>query len=956
MTIAYTKDLETGFSIMSATDKGVMQEVEVAKSANITQIHVDYLDGRFTLNSKPFDCTRHISIITGRGVPLEVHLMAIEPSFSIVEKMLNNGLKPNRDSVLIHYESFSRKSSLNKFVDLLGYNKLKIGLVLNPETDVNIIREMYDVIWKIDSIVLMGVTPGGTGRKFHEGTVKRIKLLQKVLCDLNLDNITIGVDGGINRTNFRCVLNTGVNHIIARTWLLKRKGISDVIARINNLSSKLKHEEKAIIDILNKHNSNLPLNIVDAIYDFCAGSDFVRQDDVEKYLSRVENVRNVRIGVNMVDIIYDDKIIKFNSKDKERTEYHGIIDRINYKDCVIKVYENKELNNGKYILGISGTWHDSTAALVKDGKLIAALEEERLSRVKHDSSPFPLRAIKKLLESEKITLDDISHVAIGWNYNRYVHTENSKSPDSLFFEKMDSKFAKKKSIPASKVVRRNLPEKNKKRFSVDMVNDFLSTLKNDYNVSDVPKVIFVKHHLAHAASAYYPSGFNETTLTVVLDGYGDNEAASVWIGNSQKLKQVASMKLPNSIGWVYVAMTEFLGFRPNSGEGQVMGFSPYGEPNGPIEEERVNKLQEVFDDYLYFKDGQIVVNPENLYYGEMVDGTKRITKSFAKKLADLGIAPYQGSDQEVDPFSKKDRPYANLAYVLQRTTDDVVAKLVEYYLAKFPEAKKVAIAGGVALNILSNGELISRKIIDSRNLYIQPAASDAGTAIGSALIVAEERGAVIDSEMDHAFFGPTYEEKEIEKALVRDDISYEKVTGTEMIEAAAQSIKNKHAIAWFQGRSEVGPRALGARSILLNVFDNAASNSANTIKDRQPWRPSALSIIEEEAKDIFVGIDKSPFMVVAFSVNPEKKDMFASGVHQHGKRLARPQTISKEAHPKYWGLLKRVGELIGVSAVVNTSFNKQEPLVETPTNAINTFLRMEGVSKLFLENYIVSKG
>ncbi|MBI5124597.1 MAG: hypothetical protein HZA72_04180, partial [Candidatus Omnitrophica bacterium] len=623
-------------------------------------------------------------------------------------------------------------------------------------------------------------------------------------------------------------------------------------------------------------------------------------------------------------------MIRFHRNDYTPIEHMGLKDRVGGDGITLKVYQGDFVTEpkGRYILGISGSWHDSTAVLLKDGKLVAALEEERMSRTKHDTSYFPTNAIHRLLKEEGITLDDISHISIGWNYNLYVDAPGSRAPADEFFENMDEEFAKRKGIVGSEVTRRDVPERNKARFNINRLEAFLNELKSYYNTDYTPRVSFVRHHRAHAASAYYPSGFKEPTLVVSLDGYGDTETGTIWIGKNGDMEEIAHFDLPNSLGWVYSAITEYLGFRPTFAEGEVMGFAPYGEPRDDVERERVERLREIFQDYIYFDSerGALVINPENLYYGEMAQGKTRITNSFIERLKDL-VHPSKKSSKDIDPLLPEDRPYANLAFVLQEATERVVTDVVRYYLQKNPTTKglkKLAFGGGIALNILANGKLIQEGLVGGEDIFVQPAASDAGTAIGAALVVAKEiYGRDVNFEMANAFYGPKYTDDGIRETLDRfgllPGIDYEKVDDDNLVEEAAQCIKNNEPIAWFQGRSELGPRALGARSILLNLLDDTANNTANIIKGRQPWRPSASSIIEEAAKDYFAGIGKSPFMIIAYDVQPDKKHLMASGVHQYGKRLARPQTIDRNSSPLYWRLLNRVGELIGVPAVVNTS-------------------------------------
>ena len=846
---------------------------------------------------------------------------------------------------------------------------LDAGIVLNPETPVSVLNEFSDILGTtLNSITIMAIVPGSGKRPFIPTTLEKIRELKKILYDRNINNVEIETDGGINEGTLEKIIKADIDLFVTRTWLVDpKRGLGQGMARIREICNSVSLERKAIEEALQE--SGLPVDpyTLDSIIGFCNGSEVFLEKDIRSYLEQVQGVTAIFINKDrVVDIYFNKKLARFHKRGVVPIEHLGLEDRAYYKGIALKVYAGNIALTGKgeYTLGISGSWHDSTAVLLKNGRIVAALEEERMTRTKHDASRFPVNAIHRLLKEESITLESIRHISIGWNYNEYVDTPHSVNPNQEFFEDMDERYAKTSGIPVDRIIKRNVHEKNKKRFDVGRLNEFLEELKEYYGTDYMPRVSFVRHHLAHAASAYYACGFKEPVLTVVLDGYGDTESGSVWIGRDGALEPIKQFNLPNSLGWVWAAMTEYLGFKPTLEEGQVMGFAPYGEPRNDTERKRVEELRKIFEEYIYFdpEKGELAANPAYLYYGKIAEGKIRVTEELVKRLEKL-VPPCTKNSKNIDPLLEEDRPYANLAFVLQEVTNNIVTDFIRYYLQKDPRTKgikKVAFGGGIALNILANGKIISEGLVKGDDIFVQPAANDAGTAIGAAMAVEREiYGEDVNFEMSHAFYGPEYSNEDIKRTLDKfglvQGIDYEKVNDNVLVEKAAQCIKKNKPIAWFQGRCEIGPRALGNRSILLNLLDDTANNTANRIKGRQEWRPSASSISGGDAKDYFEGIAKSPFMVIAYDVLPDKKKFMASGVHQYGKRLARPQTVDEMSSPLYSRLLKRVGELVGVPAVVNTSFNKREPLVESPEEAINAFFYMKDVTRLFIGNYIVTK-
>ncbi|MBU1084117.1 MAG: hypothetical protein KKG84_03385, partial [Candidatus Omnitrophica bacterium] len=931
--------VEIGFSVLSSDPDKIIEEVQEVVDAGIDSIHVDHLDGVFTPGLPAFDCTDQIKKINGISVPLNVHLMAMSPSKELINKIIDSGLKSGRDSILVHYEAFNEAGDMDVIVKHIKEKGFKAGISINPETSIADLRNTLNRLnGYVSSVMVMSIIPGAGSRPFIKGTEEKVKDLDSLLVSMGIrSGIQIILDGGLNERSLGAIVETGADEIITRTWLLTNgPNYRKSLESIKNLSCH-RIESIALNDLIEEWGLLNYNFIIDAIVRFCSGDKIFTKEEIISTVKRYYGVNKVLINEDkVVDIFYDDKLVRFHKDGILPIEHLGLRDRTYYDGIVVKIYTGNVVaeQKGEYILGISGSWHDSTAALIKDGKIVCALEEERMTRVKHDTSMFPVNAILRMMEDIGITWEDIKHISLGWNFNLYVDTPHSINPNSVLFREIDEKYARGKDIKIEDIVKRQNEEKNKERFNVKKIYGFLKEMSEYFGTKYEPRVSFVEHSRSHASSAYYLCGFEGKVLTLSLDGYGGFESGSVWLCENGTMKELTRFSLPHSIGWMWCAITEYMGFMPSADEGQIMGFAPYGEPWDSAEMERVNKLREIFKDYMRFdtKQEKLISNPENYYYGEMVEGKTRITKSFRKKMEELGICPYGRATHQIDPKNPEDRAYANLAFVLQERTSQVICDIVRYYFREKVSTKgieKLALAGGVALNILSNGKLITEGLVYGENIFVQPAAGDSGVSLGSSLTVAREiYGDDVNVEMKHALYGPEYSNEEIRGTLeefgLTEGIDYVTATDEKLVKYAADFINKEKAIAWFQGKSEIGPRALGARSILLNLNDVQANNTANIIKGRQPWRPSASSIAEEYAKDYFMGIGKSPFMIVAFPILFSKKNIVLSGMHEFGDKLARPQTVSKETNPLYWELLTRLGEISNIPAVVNTSFNKQE--------------------------------
>jgi len=439
-----------------------------------------------------------------------------------------------------------------------------------------------------------------------------------------------------------------------------------------------------------------------------------------------------------------------------------------------------------------------------------------------------------------------------------------------------------------------------------------------------PRMRFVEHHLAHAISAYGYSGFDDAAI-VIMDGRGAWEATSIWHGKNGRIEHVQTIPFPNSIGGFYSAFTEYLGFVPNSDEWKVMGLAPYGEPGVKLDA---------------FIDAD--TNNGTPYRVH----TKRINGGRTGAVA--GIAAALGTPRVAE--SEIEQRHKNIAFAVQEYCERAMMSVVRAALQK-TNSKNLCLAGGVALNSKANGKILASGIVE--NLFVQPAASDDGVALGAALAPCLDQGGQLPNRaMRHAYFGPGFESDAIETALKTYKLRYS--TLSDPAAAAAQLLSEGKILGWFQGRMEFGPRALGGRSILADPRDpEMTAKVNNAVKFREWWRPFAPSMKREAAGEFVESATDSPFMIVTAQVRQEKQSVIPAVTHVDGS--ARPQTVEQTANPVYWRLIDEFGKRTGVPVVMNTSFNlRGEAIVNTPTDAIRTFFS-SGMDGLVIGNFLVEK-
>lgn len=566
------------------------------------------------------------------------------------------------------------------------------------------------------------------------------------------------------------------------------------------------------------------------------------------------------------------------------------------------------------ILGISAYYHDSSAALLVDGTVVSAAQEERFTRIKHDSS-FPVNAIRFCLNYAGLRLEELD--AVVFYEKPFLKFERILTSQIATFPKSLSMFIKTTPI---------------------WLMDKLNMRKLIYKELNAgfgfkPKTIkFVEHHLSHAAFAYCTSGYEESDILVV-DAVGEWATTSIWHVRNGKFEIVKEQRFPDSIGMLYSAFTQFLGFKVNSDEYKMMGLAPYGNPKDEETQRFIHLIQsEVLSD----NEGFPLLN---LSYFSYQYGDKMIKKTKWEKL--FGITQRTKND-EITPSHK------NLAYAIQYVIEILLLKIVRS-MHKNSNCQKLCICGGVALNCVANGLL--RKEGSYRNVYVPFAPGDCGCSVGAALALYN----LMDNREKYVvspYTGPQYQDPEIADVLNAHGLEYLYVDSVDTLcLTTAKLISEGNIVGWFQGRMELGPRALGNRSILADSRNPRMKDLVNSrIKFRESFRPFAPSVLREEAREYFKDCIDSPFMMFTY---PVIRNTIPAVTHIDGS--ARVQTVSKKENELYYKLLKSFMTLTGCPVLLNTSFNVMgEPIVCSPKDAVNSF-RKSGIDYLIIGNYIVKK-
>ena len=590
------------------------------------------------------------------------------------------------------------------------------------------------------------------------------------------------------------------------------------------------------------------------------------------------------------------------------------------------------------ILGISAFYHDSAAALIKDGKIVAAAQEERFSRIKHDQK-YPFNAIKYILDEANLKLNEVDHIVFFekpfLKFERLLETYMAFAPKGF----------KSFSLSMPIWLREKLFQK---KFLFDKLK------LHDENFNDIGKIKFSEHHYSHAASAFYPSPFEEAII-LTLDGVGEWATTTLAIGKKNKLEIVKEIHFPHSLGLLYSAFTYYTGFKVNSGEYKLMGLAPYGKP-------KFKNL--ILDKLLDLKeDGSFKLN---MKYFNYTTGLTMTNSNFSK------LFGHAVRDPNKDLLSQF---HMDIASSIQAVTEEIVIKITKDISKKY-KIKNLCLAGGVALNCVANGKIKKEKVFNK--IWIQPAAGDAGGSLGAALAYwhheLDKPRADFEDQMKGSYLGPKFGSDQIEKELKLLKAKYQKYDVKEVVILTAKELANEKTIGWFQGRMEFGPRALGGRSILADPRSAKMQKQLNLkIKFRESFRPFAPSILREDLSEWFELDTDSPYMLLVSEVKKEKQikmseeDEKLFGIDKlnikrssipavtHVDYSARIQTVHKETNSRYYDLLKEFKKNTNCPVLVNTSFNvRGEPIVCSVTDAFNCFMGTN-LDILVIEDFILFK-
>ncbi|MFN4762617.1 carbamoyltransferase [Gillisia sp. Q332] len=600
------------------------------------------------------------------------------------------------------------------------------------------------------------------------------------------------------------------------------------------------------------------------------------------------------------------------------------------------------------ILGISCFYHDSAASIIVNNEVIASVQEERFTRVKH-TPDFPINSIKFCLEETGLSLNELDAIIFYdkplLKFERLISTYYATAPQGL--------VSFLRSIPIWI---------KEKIFFRKLLKDHLKNIDKDFDLKKV-KMLFSEHHLSHAASCFFVSNYEESAI-LTIDGVGEWSTASIGIGKSNKIEILKELYFPHSLGLLYSAFTYYMGFRVNSGEYKLMGLAPYGNPESKETKAYISKIKDEIIDIK--QDGSIFLNQKYFKYasgGRMIDHQKFETL--------FGLKVREDSDEIL-------QSHCNMAFAIQDITEEIVIKMAKE-AKRLTNSNNLCLSGGVALNCVANGKIHGLNLF--KNIYIQPASGDSGGALGAALAAnymyfQKERVCTNSYDtMKGSYLGPYYSNKEIlimNKKYKAASVYHE---GFEQIsQEAARLLSEGFVIGWFQGRSEFGPRALGNRSILADPRNTEMQKKLNLkIKYREGFRPFAPSVLEEDYNEFFKGNLKSPYMLLVKEISekikcdlPEnysdlnywdklytKRSSLQSITHVDFS--ARIQTVSKNTNKKYWTLINDFKKITGVGVLVNTSFNvRGEPIVNNPEDAYRCFMSTE-MDYLVINNHLYDK-
>ncbi|WP_436927427.1 carbamoyltransferase family protein [Halosimplex amylolyticum] len=562
----------------------------------------------------------------------------------------------------------------------------------------------------------------------------------------------------------------------------------------------------------------------------------------------------------------------------------------------------------KPAIGLYGQ-HDPSAVLFEDGRLVYGIEEERLTRRKHAVDTFPERAIQSCLDYRDLALSEVDRVLLPYDPSLRSKLIPHYVRDMLRVDGAVRTLTSAESLVKTQVKSRFFPTRE--------VESRLAALGDS-----VPPVETRSHHACHAASAFHPSGF-ERSLVLTVDAKGEYDSTVVWCGDAEGLERVRTYTHPNSLGLFFAIVTEYLGYRMFNGEGKVMGLAPYGNENPSIE----RTLRSLIDTGV---DYDVTELTRRWGTGH---GVRRLEAAFDRDRTETS-----------GEFSQWEK---DLAYTAQKLLEETVLGIVEEH-TETVGSDNLSLAGGVALNCKLNKRLRESDAVE--DVFVQPVAHDAGLAVGAGLL---ERSPAEVPRLETVYYGPEYDADEIRDLLKRNKIPYSEPEDTERV--VAERLADGDLVGWFDGRLELGPRALGNRSILADPRTVESRDRVNRfVKHREEWRPFAPSMLEAAADEYLVDGEAAPFMISAFDVDPARRDEIQAVLHP-ADDTTRPQTVDQRQNPRYHRLISKFADITGVPVLLNTSFNDHaEPIVTTPTEALKDFFGM-GLDVLALEGLVVEK-
>ena len=594
-----------------------------------------------------------------------------------------------------------------------------------------------------------------------------------------------------------------------------------------------------------------------------------------------------------------------------------------------------------YVLGISAFYHDSAAALIIDGNIISAAQEERFSRKKHDFR-YPFNAIEFVLKNSKVKLSQVDYIVFFekpfLKFERLLETYLAYAPKGFKSFCMSMPIWLREKLFQKKFLFEKLKE-------------------HDDNFNDINKIYFSEHHYSHAASAFYPSPFKDAVI-LTLDGVGEWATTTIAIGKDNDIKMLREIHFPHSIGLLYSAFTYYTGFKVNSGEYKVIGLAPYGEPKY-----KNTILKELID---LKDDGSFRLN---MKYFNYATGLTMTNNKFENLFGQKARNPDKDLLTEF---------HMDIAASIQAVIEEIVMKLTKSLSKEF-KSENLCMAGGVALNCVANGKILKNNVF--KNIWIQPAAGDAGGSLGAALAfwhkeLGNKRNPNLNKkdEMSGAYLGPSFDNDQIEETLKSLKAKYQKKNDESLFNLIANELKNEKTVGWFQGRMEFGPRALGARSIIADPRSDKMQKELNLkVKFRESFRPFAPSILREDLSDWFELNCDSPYMLLVSDIKKNlqipmnESDQKLFGINKlnvkrssipavtHVDYSARVQTVHKETNPRYYNLIKKFKEITNCPVLVNTSFNvRGEPIVCTVEDAFRCFMGTN-LDILVCENFILYK-